>query len=186
MDFQKIVPLIIGEFKKSRIRYSLIGGFAMGALGIVRSTVDLDFLVDREDMEKVSAIMKKYDYRCMFKNENVSQYVSNIKIFGEMDFLHAFRPVSRGMLRHSKTVSVLGRKTMVKVVRPEDIIGLKVQAAANDQTRQTKEYADIETIMAHYRGKLDWHLIEDYFELFAEKDALKRLRGLYGAVDQTG
>ena len=60
MDFEKVLPLIIGEFTREKVRYGLMGGFSIGAMGIMRSTMDLDFLVDARDLPKVEKIMKKY------------------------------------------------------------------------------------------------------------------------------
>ena len=51
MDFQKILPLIVKNFDKAGIRYALIGGVAMGALGIARTTIDLDIMVDLRDLD---------------------------------------------------------------------------------------------------------------------------------------
>jgi len=45
MDFEKVLPLIISEFSREKVRYGLMGGFSMGAMGIMRSTMDLDFLL---------------------------------------------------------------------------------------------------------------------------------------------
>ena len=99
MDFEKVLEILTREFTNEKIRYALIGGFAMGALGIVRSTMDLDFLVDSRDLEKIEKILKQYDYKCIYKTDNVSQYVSDIKLFGAIDFLHAFRKISLAMIK---------------------------------------------------------------------------------------
>ena len=91
MDFKQVLFLIVEEFEKERVQYAVIGGFAMGALGIIRATADLDFLVHVEDQFKIDKIMKHYGYRCRYQSENVSQYISDLALFGEIDFLHALR-----------------------------------------------------------------------------------------------
>lgn len=182
MDFEKILPVIIEEFKKENVRYALIGGFSMGAMGIMRSTMDLDFLVDVKDLSKIEKIMRKYNYNCVYKTENVSQYVSDVKIFGEIDFLHAFRKISISMFDRAKELMVSQGKCKIKVLSPEDIIGLKLQALVNDPSRQNREYADIQEIMAYFREKLDWNLIEEYFFLFKKEGTFKKLKVKYGKV----
>ena len=179
MDFAKIVPLLIKEFEKEKIGYALMGGFAMGALGFVRATADLDFVVDAKDLAKIETIMKKYHYRCVYKTENVSQYVSAMKIFGEIDFLHAFRPVSVAMLKRATKLPVLQRTHTIKVLRPEDIIGLKIQALVNNPARKHPEYADITALMAYYRAQLDWKLLEEYFNIFDKGKEFGRLKQKY-------
>jgi hypothetical protein len=179
MDFDKVLQIIIKEFDREHIRYAMMGGFAMGALGILRATMDLDFLIDYQHLPKVERIMKKYNYKCVFKTENVSQYVSDIKIFGEIDFLHAFREISLSMLKRSKELPVFEGKCKIKILSPEDIIGLKLQALVNNKSRETREYADIEAIMEHFKGTLDWNLIEDYFSLFRKKSRYDELKRKY-------
>ena len=59
MDFKAVLSLIIKRFSKEQVRYALMGGFALGALGVPRATIDLDFLVYRGDLPKIDSIMKK-------------------------------------------------------------------------------------------------------------------------------
>lgn len=183
MDFAKVLTILTKEFSEEKVRYALIGGFAMGALGIVRSTMDLDFLIDVNDMPKADVILKKYDYTCVFKSENVSQYVSRINTMGEIDFLHAFRKPSLSMIDRAKNITVFDRTLSIRVVNPEDIIGLKLQALINDASRKNREYADIEAIAGHYRETLDWDLIQDYFSLFGQEEKFRVLKETYGSAE---
>ncbi len=183
MDFEKVIPLIIGDFEKEGIRYALIGGFAMGAMGMVRSTMDADFLVDLGDLPKIRKIMKKYSYKCVYESENVSQFVSNIKIFGELDFLHAFRKISRSMLSRAKSSPIFAGKYKIKILRPEDIIGLKLQALANNPERENREYIDIEAIMEKFKSKLNWARLEEYFTLFQKQDKFNSYKAKYGKIN---
>ncbi len=180
MEFRLIIEKILAEFVKAKVRYALMGGFALGALGIPRATVDIDFLVLRDDMERVAHIMAEMGYRCVYESENVSQYASSEKIFGEVDFLHAFREASIGMIERAEEKKIFGEGLTIKVVKPEDLIGLKVQAIANDESRKAVDLADIESLMSHFGTKLDWPLIEDYFSIFGMSEMVKELRKKYG------
>ena len=179
MEFKLVIEKILVKFEKAKVRYALMGGFALGVLGIPRATVDIDFLVLRDDMEKVSGIMSDMGYKCAYKSDNVSQYASSEKIFGEVDFLHAFREASLGMLERAEKKKIFGEELSIRVVKPEDLIGLKVQAMANDETRKTIDLADIESLMTHYGAKLDWPLIEEYFSIFGMSELAKELRSKY-------
>ncbi|MGQ9623624.1 MAG: nucleotidyl transferase AbiEii/AbiGii toxin family protein [Candidatus Caldatribacteriaceae bacterium] len=48
MDFRTVFEKVVQDFHDSKIRYALIGGFALGLWGIPRATVDLDFLITKE------------------------------------------------------------------------------------------------------------------------------------------
>lgn len=164
MDFRAVLRLIEEDFSRENIRWALIGGFALGALGIHRATIDLDFIIHSGDLEKVDKIMRTHDYRCVYKSDEVAQYVCQAKIFGEIDFILAHRNISYKMLERAQDKEIFSRT--VKVLRPEDIIGLKIQALANDETRVSKEYSDIESLLGLYKKDLDWALLEEYFRLF--------------------
>jgi len=176
MDFKAVLSLIIKRFSKEQVHYALMDGFALGALGVPRATIDLDFLVHREDLPKIDSIMKENGYECMYKSENVSQYVSAVKIFGEIDFLFAFRDISIKMLERALEKDIFSGELKIRVLRPEDIIGLKVQALINDETRAAKEYLDIEALMEYYGPDLDWISMKEYFEIFGKAGKFNELK----------
>lgn len=182
MDFKLVIEKLLAEFEKSNVHYALMGGFALGALGIARGTVDIDFLVLGDDMEKVGPIMAEMGYQCAYKSENVSQYKSTEKTYGEVDFLHAFREASKGMINRAEEKDIFGGELTIKVVKPEDLIGLKAQAMANDESRRAIDLADIESLMALYGARLDWPLIEEYFSIFGMTDLARELQEKYSGA----
>jgi len=178
MDLKKALTLLVAEFEKNDVRYAIIGGFAIGALGIPRSTIDLYFLVPTEALHRVDAIMLAMGYKKVFFSENASQYVSPSAEMGEVDFLHAFRPISIRMLAEAETVPVFGKDAKVKVLKAEDIIALKLQSINNNPARLAKDNSDIEELMKC--RKLDWGILKTYFELFGMGKRFLELRGKYG------
>lgn len=56
---------ILREFQKQKVKYVLVGGFAVNLLGSLRSTADMDILVEMSDvnLRKVVSILKKNGYR---------------------------------------------------------------------------------------------------------------------------
>ena len=106
MDFKLVIDKLLTAFQDEDIHYALIGGFALGVLGITRATVDIDFLVHRDDLDKVHRIMTGLGYDRAFHTDNVSQYVSADNLFGEVDFLHAFREISIGMLQRAENKKI--------------------------------------------------------------------------------
>lgn len=183
MEFDLVLKRLLREFKEEKVRYALMGGFALGALGIPRATFDLDFLVNREDLDKIDRILKALGYELYFRSENVSQYKSSDPKMGNLDFLHAFRKISLEMLNRAMRKKIFNQKEVINVLEPEDIIGLKIQALANDPGRKTKEIADIEAILDLYKDKLDWERIREYFKLFEMEDEFEKLKLRFGNVE---
>jgi len=176
MNFRSILAVLIEKFKENEIRYALMGGLALGLWGVGRSTVDIDFLVDRGDLSRIDHIMQELGYECKFKSENVSQYVSPLKIYGEVDFLHAFREASLEMLVKAVEKDILEGSLKIKVLKPEDLIGLKFQAIKNNPLREQTDIEDIKALLSILGGNLDWSEIEEYAKIFDMMDVYKKIR----------
>jgi len=179
VDFKKTLELLLNDFSKNNIRYGLIGGFALGLWGINRTTIDLDFLIHRDDLDKLTEIMKLYEYECVYKTENVSQYVSTIKIFGEIDFIYTRGKISIKMLERAIEMDIFGGKMKIKVLKPEDIIGLKIQALVNNPKREANEYYDIELLINHFKKDIEWNIIEEYFKIFKLEKKYEEIKKKY-------
>ncbi len=175
MDFESVFGLLLRNFEKEKIRYALIGGLAMHAAGYVRSTADMDFLVLKEDMPKVKKMMLGYGYEAFHESEDVSTFVSPLKPMGRVDFLHAHRKYALAMLQNAKEQRVLEGKVPLKVVKAEDMIGLKVQSSSNDPSRHNQDMADIEEMIKVNKGKLNVELLKEYFSLFGRENELSEI-----------
>ena len=175
MDFKLVLEKLLTAFKKQEIRYALMGGFAMGLWGGSRSTVDMDFLVHKDDMEKVHKILTDMGYECHHSTENVSQYTSPLKVFGGIDFIHAFREASLEMLQRAKEKDIFNGVLKVKTLIPEDIIGLKLQSVFNNPSRENIDIADIETLVSIHKENLDMELLRKYFQIFKMDDLYKKI-----------
>jgi len=176
MNFKLVLEKVLTAFSEQNIRYALLGGFALGLWGGSRSTVDLDFLVHREDMESVHTIMTSLGYERRYHTENVSQYLSPLGVFGGVDFMHAFRDVSIEMLQRAVEKDIFGGSLRIKTLIPEDIIGFKLQAIYNNPSRETADFADIETLVSIYKKDLDWELLQTYFKLFEMEELYRKMR----------
>jgi len=179
VDFKTVTSNLLAAFEQEHISYALIGGFAVSLWGYQRATVDIDFLVNNNDMEKVRRIVEKMGYRCIHASENVSQFMSDDKKQGSLDFLHAFRPASLQMLERAKLKIIFAGEQAIPVIVPEDLIGLKIQALNNDPSRALLDMADIEALMKIFGSALDWTRIEGYFELFGRAETAAELRCKY-------
>ncbi|HOV14227.1 MAG TPA: hypothetical protein PK771_08085 [Spirochaetota bacterium] len=173
MDFKQTLILIINELNTSQIDYGLIGGFAMGLFGIDRATTDLDFLINVKDIDKIKHILLTNGYELLFYSENVLQFVSPIKDFGEIDILIAKREVSLDMLKNTIKKSILDDSIDIKILTPEDIIGLKLQAIKNDKDRESVDRNDIKYLMKNFR--LNNSRIKKYADLLNMKEYLENI-----------
>jgi hypothetical protein len=182
VDFERVVKALLVEFDRNQVRYAAIGGFALGVLGHVRATMDLDFLVHRDDLDKLHERLTALDYERFLQTENVTQYRHRDEAWGGVDLIHAFRKPSLAMLERAKSYPVFDGKQTIRAADPEDVIGLKVQAMTNDPERKPQELADIEALMRLHGSKLDWGRIQEYYDTFGVGDDGKRMKVRFGRV----
>ncbi|MEW6556395.1 MAG: nucleotidyl transferase AbiEii/AbiGii toxin family protein [Elusimicrobiota bacterium] len=173
MDFKKVFEILITEFQKNKIEFVLIGGHALSFAGLERTTVDIDFAVLLEQADIVDDIMRKYGYRAAHKTQDVANYLSQLAELGQVDFLFAHRKYALEILKRAELRNIFRFK--IKVAKPEDLIGLKVQSSSNDPQRYHKDMADIEGIITANLKKLDLELVREYFKLFEREKELDEI-----------
>jgi len=180
MNFETVLKMLLESFQKANVDTALIGGFALQASGIVRATKDIDFLVAEEDMPRVKTIMISFGYDILHESQDVCNFAGKMKELGRVDFLLAHRKYARVMLECAKAKEVLQGKFKVKIIRTEDLIGLKVQSSSNDPSRYNLDMSDIESLIRLHHKDLDLNLIKEYFSLFNREkeleDILKKIR----------
>ena len=103
-----------------------------------------------------------------------------LKELGQIDFVHAHRKYTKNMLKRAQECGILQDKFKIKVLIPEDIIGLKIQASSNDPNRHSHDWADIENLVRLHKGRLNLGLLKEYFALFGRE---KELDGLLRKID---
>jgi len=162
MDFKKVFNTIFTELNNNKINYALMGGIALGFLGSDRITKDIDILVDVNDREKIKNILSKNFYNLFYESENVLQFISDLKIFGELDIIIAKNKYTKNMLKRARIIQI-NNNIKLYLLQPEDIIGLKLQAIKNDSERYNKDIEDIIFIKENY--KLDKNIIKEYCKI---------------------
>ena len=172
MNFEKVLTFLLENFKKYGVRYALMGGFALHAAGYSRATRDIDILILKEDMPKARKLLLSIGYEVLHESDDVVNLRGALKEQGQIDFLLAHRSYTRNMLKRARECDILQGQFKVRVITPEDIIGLKVQASANDPGRGARDWADIEELLKRHADKLDLKLLREYFSLFNRQDEL--------------
>ncbi|MBI3324135.1 MAG: nucleotidyltransferase [Candidatus Omnitrophica bacterium] len=177
MEFGTSFRSVLEALQREHIETALIGGLALGAVGVGRATQDMDFLVRKEDAPRLKDLMQALGYALLHESQDVANYVHAVPAAGRVDFLYAHRRYARAMLERAGHHEVFGGTVRIKVIGVEDQIGLKVQSSANDPARYHQDMADIEALMRAHHAGLNEALVREYFELFdrtAEFDALWR------------
>ena len=99
-------------------------------------------------------------YRCLHRSPDAGNYLRGDE---RVDFLYASRPAARGLLEHATLLQTTFGD--VRVVSPEGLIGLKIQAFVNNP-RRTQDLEDIKALVAANRQALKIDEVREYFRLF--------------------
>lgn len=184
MDFRATLELIASGLPPQNHEWAVIGGIALGILGAPRTTLDLDLLIAEAALPRLDAILLGSGWRLAHRWDESSHFASDDPKRCPVDVLHARRAHTRRMLAEVLSRNLEG--TEVPVVRPEDLIGLKLQGLVNDPERERSDGADIRRLLvgAAATGQpLDGARVREYFELFGRSQLLAALlEGLDGAL----
>jgi len=182
MNFIMVLKFIIETFERENVEFALIGGFALQAAGVTRTTKDIDFLILSKNSAKIKNIMLKHGYEIINENEDVLNFTSKNFELGRIDFLLAHRKYTLAILDRALEQPVLDGRFKVKVIRADDLVGLKVQSSSNDSERYYQDMADIRSIIKSNYDKMDMNLVREYFVLFDRENELEEIiRGIKNA-----
>lgn len=165
INLRKTLNVVSDSFQKESISFALIGGFALAAHGIHRATRDIDLLIDGSRKENAKVVLQSNGFHLAFESAEVLQFDG----LGYLDILLANRPLSLEMLEQSSATEI----SDVKVVSPEGIIGLKVQAYSNEPSRKLRDLADIEALIR--LDGIDLEKVKNYADLFGEWETVRNL-----------
>jgi len=175
MDFELVFKFLIDTFERENIDFALMGGFALQASGLTRTTRDIDLVILSENSSKIKDILLKTGYELIHESEEVLNFAGKRIELGRIDFLLAHRKYAISMLRNASKKSILDGKYKVKVLRVEDLIGLKIQASSNDPSRLNQDMADIELLIRCNRASINKNIIREYFALFKRENEFDKL-----------
>lgn len=163
LGLRETLKLVHGLLDGAGIPHALIGGLALASYGSPRATDDLDLMVPDDNRSLVSDILIKNGFNLLQETNEVLQFTG----LGYVDVLLARRPISRKLLADAKNLGPNG----IRVIGPEGLIGLKIQAYVNDQTRELQDKADIQFLIQNI-ASLDWDQVWEYADLFNQRNAL--------------
>ncbi len=138
-------------------RYALIGGLALSAHQLPRATQDIDFLLNRLDADILDALLISLGYRCIHRSDDAANYRHGD---AAIDFIYAYRARAL-LLIETAQARKIGAQS-INVVTVEGIVGLKLQALANDP-RRIQDLVDIRNLIEKHRATLNLAQLYDYF-----------------------
>ncbi|MDA8018403.1 MAG: nucleotidyltransferase family protein [Thermoanaerobaculia bacterium] len=145
---------IAGWLEERDVPFALIGGVALAAYGLARTTLDLDLLVDAEAQDDLIRFMEAEGYETLHRSAGYSNHIAPSASAGRVDFVYV-----RGTTRDRVFAEVLHRTgpggKSVPIACPEHLIALKLTSIESDPERLLRDLADIRYLMRQPGVDLD-------------------------------
>jgi hypothetical protein len=176
MAFNPVLARLLSGLEKKQIRHAFIGGQTLGMLGFSRPNSCMELLVSRDDMEKLDLLLKDIGYERTQHGAGSSRYALSGEVNYELDVVHPAGDVVLEMIGRTGEKQLIGGLAEIRVLRLEDIIGLKLQMIKNDPGTESRYMADIKSLASIYGKVMDWPLVEKHAEMFGMQSILNKIR----------
>jgi len=147
MDFTRALALVNGFTAAAGIRTALIGGLAMAAHGLPRTTFDLDMAVDGDRQDELIAFLETEGYRTLHRSAGYSNHLHREAALGRIDLVYLRGATRDAVLAAVRTLPGPAG-TQIAVAAPEHLAAMKVLAMKNDPSRTFTELADIRFLLS--------------------------------------
>jgi len=182
MNYPTIFHLIADASRKTGITCVLIGGFAVNYYKVTRQTADVDFLITKEDFEKIIGSLKKAGYKLDFSQKvfvrlKSSNRAKNVYLM-DMDFMFVDKDTLTKIVKDGKKTDIAEQRFIVPSLN--NLITLKLHSLKyNPKLRENKDLADIVDLIrvnkVNYKGKKFQDLCLKYGNSAIYKKILERI-----------
>lgn len=161
MDFARVLDAVIGFLDREGSPYALVGGLAMAAYGMPRTTLDLDLVVPAEVQPGLVGFLEGLSYETLHRSSGYSNHHSQDPMLGHVDVVYVRGETSRELFAARRWVSGPGGRSLA-VPRPEHLAAMKVFAMKNDPSRTFRELEDVRFLLTV--DGVDREMVRGYFE----------------------
>ncbi len=173
MDFGKVLETVTSFLEEKSFRYAVVGGFALAAYGLPRTTLDLDFVVESAIQENLIQFLESLGYRTLHRSTGFSSHEHADPLWGRLDFIYVNEDTSRELFSGCRHLPGHRDRT-IPVPRPEHLVAMKVTAMKNDPGRTFQEMNDIRFLLT--LPGVDRHQAESYFDRQGLGDRLDEIK----------
>ncbi len=142
MNERSVFHLISDVTHEQGVSCVLIGGFAINHYKVTRQTADVDFLITKEDFDKIAGLLEKAGYKKALLQENFAQLQSNRLSLLDVDFMFVDHGTLEKILKEGERFKIVGQTFIVPSLY--HLIALKLHSIKhNPKLRLTKDFPDI-------------------------------------------
>lgn len=142
MDNRSVFHLISDVTHEEGVSCVLIGGFAINHYRVTRQTADVDFLITKEDFDKISGLLEKVGYKKALLQENFAQLQSSRLSLLDVDFMFVDEQTLKKIIKEGERFKIVGQTFIVPSLH--HLIALKLHSIKhNPKLRLARDLPDI-------------------------------------------
>ena len=142
MGYPSIFHLLTDIFAKRNVTSVLIGGFAVNYYKVTRQTADIDFLITKDDFEKILSLLEENGFRKDYTQEVFARLIGKKSYLMDLDFMFVDKETLDKIIDEGRQINIAGQKFIVPSLN--HLIALKLHAIKyNPRIREYKDLSDI-------------------------------------------
>jgi hypothetical protein len=175
VDFAAVLTDLQTYLDQLGCRYALVGGLAMAAYGLPRTTLDLDLVVDGACQDGLIRSLETAGYETLHRSRGYSNHVHAEAARGSVDFVYVWNETADRLFAGTREVPGPGGRTL-PVPSPEHLAAMKVLAMKNDLERTFGELSDIRYLVRE--AGADLAAVREQFVRHDLEDRLRELEAI--------
>lgn len=146
MEFGAVLGELAAALSAGGHRYAVIGGVALAALGLPRTTLDLDLVVDAGAQDDAVRWLERRGYETLHRSSGYSNHLHPDPRMGRVDLVYVAGETAERLFSSTRELRGPG-DSRIPVPKPEHLAAMKVLAMKNDPGRRFQELADIRFLL---------------------------------------
>jgi hypothetical protein len=173
-----IFKFLSSLFKKQGVRGVLVGGYALIANKVQRTTFDIDFLMTASDCGKIEPDLAKAGYSVFNRQDAFVQFKSTVTGLRDIDFLIGDEHTIEKIITNGKTAVIAGEPFFIPSAL--HLIEMKLHSIAGNRRRELKDFPDIVQLFAANGIDPQGKPVKELFEKYRLQDLYQRLLNISG------
>lgn len=170
MNFGMVLGVVSGFLEERGCRHAVIGAVALAAHGLLRTTQDLDLIVESAAQADLIQFLESRGYETLHRSSGYSNHSHPDPAWGRVDFVYVQGETSDRLFASCSRLRGPGN-IEIPVPRPEHLAALKVVAMKNNPSRELQDLADVRFLLTlpgvdrvEVQGYFERHGLESRFD----------------------
>jgi len=142
VKYSTVFHLISTVLNKKKLTAVLIGGFAVNYYKVTRQTADVDFLITKDDFDKILVLLEDEGYKEDYSQEVFSKLKSDKSYLMDLDFMFVDKQTLDKIVNDGREITIAKQKFIVPSLN--HLIALKLHSIRyNPKLRENRDLPDI-------------------------------------------